>query len=270
MSRPVKLIILALMIVAASPYRAFAFVVEAGPGGPVNLVVIDPGHGGEDSGAVGPGGTAEKDITLSLARLLAERIEKQLGCTVMLTRDKDVFVPLEERTAFANRLGADVFISIHANAASNSHANGVETYFLNIEATDDDARRVAGFENSASASGAAIGDEEGDLKFILFDLVNTQAHHESSRLAEFVHLSLLKLTKKENRGVRQAPFSVLAGATMPAILVEVGFISNPREERWLADAKDQRKIADSITEGVAGFRKMLGGVNYVGFRETEN
>jgi len=266
----IKFIIIAMVLTLAAPSNAPAFVVESAPGGPVRVVVIDPGHGGADSGAVGPGGTAEKDITLSLARMLAARIEKKLGCTVLLTRDKDVFIPLDERTAFANRHGADIFISIHANAALNKQANGVETFFLNIEATDEDARRVAGFENRTSGPGGVVGDDGGDLKFILFDLVNTQSHHESSRLAEFVHLSLLKLTRKENRGVKQAPFSVLAGATMPAILVEVGFISNPLEERWLASSKDQGRIADSITEGVAGFRKMLGGVNYVGFRETED
>ena len=266
----IKLIIIVAATLLASPFNAAAFVVESAPGGPVRLVVIDPGHGGEDSGAVGPGGTEEKDITLSLARLLAARIEKKLGCTVLLTRDRDVFIPLEERTAFANRHGADIFISIHANAALNKHANGVETFFLNIEATDEDARRVAGFENSSSGASGVIGDDDGDLKFILFDLVNTQSHHESARLAEFVHLSLLKLTQKENRGVKQAPFSVLAGATMPAVLVEVGFISNPLEERWLSNSKDQGRIADSITEGVVGFGKMLGGVTYVGFRETED
>src|SRR3989304_745014 len=123
MSNPIKLIIIVAVFLFALPCQAAAFVVGAAPGGTVRLVVIDPGHGGEDSGAGGPGGTEEKDITLSLALLLAARIEKQLGCTVLLTRDKDVFIPLDERTAFANRHGADIFISIHANAALNSHAN---------------------------------------------------------------------------------------------------------------------------------------------------
>ncbi len=266
-----NLIFLAVLLLAA-PLRAGAFVVDSTPSGPLKLIVIDPGHGGEDSGAIGPGGTAEKDITLSLAKKLAAKIEKKLQCRVLLTRTEDVFIPLAKRTEFANRHGADIFISIHANAAVNRDANGVETFFLNFEATDDDARRVAAFENNAAAvAGRASGEETDDLKFILLDLASTESHHESSRLAEFVHLNLLKLTRKENRGVKQAPFSVLAGATMPAILVEAGFISNPVEERWLSSEREQGRVADSIVEGVEGFRKMLGGeVSHVGYREEKD
>ena len=263
---------LAALFVLAVPVAARAFVLDSAATGPVRVIVIDPGHGGDDSGAVGPGGTEEKDITLSLAKKLAARLEKMLSCKVLLTRTTDVFVPLDERTAFANKNKADIFISIHANAASNRHANGVETFFLNYESTDEDARRVAAFENRVtSVGGRNLAGENDDLKMILLDLVNTEAHHESSRLAEKVHLSLLKLTGKENRGVKQAPFAVLAGATMPAILVEVGFISNPSEERWLAAPGDQSKIAQSIADGVAGFRKSLGGgVDYVGFRKAKD
>ncbi|MFQ5736437.1 MAG: N-acetylmuramoyl-L-alanine amidase [Thermodesulfobacteriota bacterium] len=271
MPNTLKTWVLATLLVLAAAFPARAFVVDSVPAGPIRVVVIDPGHGGEDSGAVGSGGTAEKDVTLSLAKKLASKLKKRLGLRVLLTRETDVFVPLEERTAFANRHKADIFISIHVNAASNRRANGVETYFLSFETSDEDARRVAAFENRvARAAGGDLGEGTDDLKFILFDLVNTEAHHESSRLAEFVHTSLLKLTRKENRGVKQAPFTVLAGATMPAILVEVGFISNPAEERWLSLGKDQSRIADSIADGVSGFEKMLGGgVSYVGFREKE-
>lgn len=269
---PIGHIFLTLVLLLAFPFGASAFVADSGPSaaGSLKVVVIDPGHGGHDSGAVGPGGAVEKDIALNLAKKLARRIEERLGCKVLLTRTEDVFIPLDERTAFANSHRADIFISIHANAAVNRDANGVETYFLNFEATDEDARRVAAFENSiVPVGGKPAGEEADDLKFILLDLVNTESHHESSRLAESVHLSLLKLTGKGNRGVKQAPFAVLAGATMPAILVEVGFISNPAEERWLSSGAEQSMVADSIADGVAGFRKMTGGVDYVEYIEKK-
>ncbi|MBI5642158.1 MAG: N-acetylmuramoyl-L-alanine amidase [Deltaproteobacteria bacterium] len=231
-------------------------------------IVIDPGHGGEDTGAVGSNGTEEKNITLSLGLMLKEILKERMGCNVLLTRTEDVFIPLDERTAFANRAGADLFISIHANAAVSREAMGVETFFLSFDATDDDARRIAAFENKVIRVSGSQTPEADDLNLILLDLANTEAHHESSRLAEAVHLSMLKATGKENRGVKQAPFAVLAGATMPAVLVETGFISNPHEEKWLSSKKEQARIAEAIAEGVAGFKKTNGKViEYSGFRE---
>lgn len=226
----------------------------------IRVVVIDPGHGGDDTGAKGPSGVEEKDITLSIALKLAEVLQEKIEARVLLTRTTDVFIPLEERTAFANANRADVFISIHANAAQSREARGTETFFLSMDATDDDARRLAAFENSAdsasftAASAFAAAD---DLKDILLDLANTRSHHESSRLAEIVHTNMLGKTGREGRGVKQAPFTVLVGATMPAVLVEVGFISNPAEERWLSSKKDQERAARAIADGIVGFRDIM-------------
>lgn len=225
--------------------------------GPSGVIVLDPGHGGEDTGAKGPSGAEEKNITLSVALKVAERLKEKTGYRVLLTRTSDVFIPLEERTAFANRNRADIFISIHANAAFSRGASGIETFFLSMESTDEDARRVAAFENNSGSLVKTGGDDGGDLNDILLDLVNTSAHHESSRLADVVHTSLCGATNKENRGVKQAPFTVLVGATMPAVLVEVGFISNPNEEKWLSSKTDQTRIADSIAEGIIGFNGLF-------------
>lgn len=229
---------------------------ETGP----MVVVIDPGHGGEDTGARGPSGLEEKQVTLKLALALAESLEKKGGMRVLLTRTADVFVPLDERTSFANRSGADLFISIHANAASNKDAIGIETFFLSFEATDEDARRLAAFENSAGQLGGAVFAEAGsgdDLKTILLDLANSKSHHESSAFAEAVHTTMVGGTGRESRGVKQAPFTVLVGATMPAVLIEVGFISNPAEEKWLSKANGRAMLADSIAEGITSFKEAL-------------
>ncbi len=247
--------ILAAFLLFAFTGRAGAFFVGEHQAEPDYVVVIDPGHGGDDTGAIGPGGIEEKEVALSLALKVADELRSS-GFKVLLTRADDRFIPLEDRTAFANGNGADLFISIHANAAASRDANGVETFFLNFEATDEDARRVAAFENNAPLVVKRAGEESSDLKEILLDLENTGAHHESSRLAEAVHLSMLKYsTGGENRGVKQAPFAVLVGATMPAILVESGFISNPGEEKRLASDKGQHRIARSIAEGILGFKK---------------
>lgn len=237
---------------------AQAIDMEALSGETLKVIVLDPGHGGEDTGAKGPSGMQEKDITLSIATKLAALLQEKLGARVLLTRTTDVFVPLEERTAFANANRADVFISIHANAAESRGARGTETFFLSMDATDEDSRRLAAFENSADSfapvsAGLAATD---DLRDILLDLANTRSHHESSRLAEAVHMSMLG-TGREGRGIKQAPFTVLVGATMPAILVEVGFISNPTEEKWLSSRKYQERAASAIADGIVSFRDIM-------------
>jgi N-acetylmuramoyl-L-alanine amidase len=236
--------------------RARAFFI--GPGDmaedPLDVIVIDPGHGGEDSGAIGPGGIVEKDIALKVARRLALVLGARLGCDVLLTRNDDTSMTLEDRVAFANRHDADVFISIHANAARSKKASGIETFFMSYEATDEDAMRVAEKENSVALSGGAAGPGfTDDLKNILSDMAQSVTHHESSRLAESVHMNMVRGTRREDRGVKQAPFVVLYGALMPAILVEVGFLSNPTEANRLLSPEYQARIADSIAEGVIGF-----------------
>ncbi|MBE0599074.1 MAG: N-acetylmuramoyl-L-alanine amidase [Desulfuromonadales bacterium] len=229
---------------------------QAPNAGPVlRRVVVDAGHGGKDPGAVGPGGTMEKDITLALAKLLASKLRQEIGCEVILTRNSDVFLPLEERTAIANRVGADLFISVHANAAPNRNAYGIETYYLNFSRSDK-AAAVAARENGTSLK------QVGDLELILFDLMANSKINESSRLAAEIQKSLVTnlrrdFTEVKDLGVRQGPFYVLLGATMPSVLVEAGFISHSREEVRLKDVKFQEKTATAIVRGVQQFANSL-------------
>jgi N-acetylmuramoyl-L-alanine amidase len=220
----------------------------------VSRIVIDPGHGGKDFGA--PGyikGVHEKEIVLQMAKRLAKMIQSELGCQVYLTRSDDRYLTLEERTAIANTKEADLFISLHTNAHTNKEAYGIETYFLNL-ATDDEAIRVAAMENATSRKNIS------DLQTILTDLMQNTKINESARLASFVQGSLNdNLTKKydliNNKGVKQAPFYVLLGAQMPAILVEAGFISNPRECKRLLTAEYQDHICRAIINGIRQYIK---------------
>jgi len=215
----------------------------------VRRIVLDPGHGGKDPGGVGyDKRILEKNVTLEVSRRLARLIRQQLGCEVILTRDKDVFLSLEERTAIANTQNADLFISIHANASRNRRARGVETYFLNL-ATDDDAILLAAQENATSTKNIS------DLEAILNDLMKNAKVNESSRLAAHVQESLIRTLKPKykginDHGVKQAPFYVLLGAEMPCILVEIAFISNQRECRRLNTAGYQDDVVDGIVTGI--------------------
>jgi N-acetylmuramoyl-L-alanine amidase len=216
-------------------------------------IVVDAGHGGKDPGAIGPRGTKEKDVTLALARVLAQRLKKEFGCQVILTRDKDVYLALEERTALANRIGADLFISIHANASNNRSVRGVETYYLNFS-KNDKAAAVAARENGTSLK------QVGDLEMILFDLMANSKINESSRLAAEIQSSLVgtlgrHYSEIKDHGVRQGPFYVLLGATMPSVLVETAFISNKTDEDRLKSSKFQGRAADAIVAGVKKFAK---------------
>ncbi|MEK6657136.1 MAG: N-acetylmuramoyl-L-alanine amidase [Nitrospirota bacterium] len=222
----------------------------------ISLIVIDPGHGGFDSGAKGPTGLEEKDVALSVAKRLKELIEKKTSLKVLLTRDGDYFVPLEERTLFAKNNNADLFISIHANAARKNAADGFETYFLGLEASDDDARAVAMYENSVRNMGGKDLRESDDVRFILSDMLNTATLNESSILAEAIQKGFERVMKIENRGVKQAPFIVLSGATMPAVLTEIAFISNPAQEKRLRDASFLNKISESLYNSILGYKKI--------------
>jgi N-acetylmuramoyl-L-alanine amidase len=235
--------------------------IEAAEDEAIKLIVIDPGHGGKDTGAIGRGGALEKDITLDIAKRLKESLIENTEAEVLLTREDDEFWPLADRTEFANKRKADIFISIHVNAARRRGARGVETFFLSFDATDDDARETAAFENNViSLEGKTDSAPMDDIKSILWDLTQTEAHHESARLAESIYKSLYKAMGGEFRGVKQAPFHVLVGATMPAVLIEVGFISNPREEKKLKQEKIQARMADAITNGVVTFEGGMGKV----------
>ena len=221
----------------------------------VSRIVIDPGHGGDDYGA--PGylkGVHEKDVVLQISRRLAKKIRQELKYSVYLTRNRDEFLTLEERTAIANTKSADLFISIHTNSHRDRRAHGIETYFLNL-ATDDDAIRVAAMENATSTKNIS------DLHTILSDLMQNAKINESSRLAGYVqrsmvsHLRNKRYSRIKDKGVKQAPFYVLLGAQMPAILVETSFISNPRECKRLTNPKYQERLCKAIVNGIRTYIK---------------
>lgn len=219
-------------------------------------VVIDPGHGGVHEGATGPNGEKEKDVSLAVARVLRELLERD-GARVVLTREQDVDVPLPDRTALANREGADLLVSIHCNSMPTVKArrltHGAETYFLSPDASDAEAGALAARENADAGENVALGAMD-PIQLILMDLARTQAHADAAHLADLVQAKLVGETGAKDRGVRQAPFLVLSGAQMPAVLVELGFISHPTEGRRLGEAAYQRKAAEGILEGIRAFR----------------
>ncbi|HDP25361.1 MAG TPA: N-acetylmuramoyl-L-alanine amidase [Deltaproteobacteria bacterium] len=213
----------------------------------VSRIVIDPGHGGKDPGAISPTGIKEKGITLELGKLLAQRLKKD-GFQVFLTREKDVFMTLEERTAFANQKKADLFISLHLNANSDRSVRGIETYFLNLT-TDASAIEVAARENATSTKSIS------DLQLIINDLMLNSKINESSRFAGSVHKSVLSSVyergyRGKDLGVRQAPFYVLLGAQMPSILLELGFITNVTDSTLLTRSTYQNLLVDGIAKGI--------------------
>ncbi|MEJ2200797.1 MAG: N-acetylmuramoyl-L-alanine amidase [Desulfuromonadaceae bacterium] len=227
---------------------------SAGPPG-LRRIVIDAGHGGKDPGAIGPSGTLEKDVTLKIAKQLKKQLIAEFGCDVVLTREKDIYLPLEERTAIANKVGADLFISIHANANQNHSAYGVETYYLNFS-KNDQAAAVAARENDITQ------EQLGDLELILFDLMANAKINESSRLASEIQSAMVKHLSRDyshirDLGVRQGPFYVLVGATMPSVLVESAFISNRREESRLISRKFHEKTGAAIVQGVRNYASDL-------------
>jgi N-acetylmuramoyl-L-alanine amidase len=216
----------------------------------VKTIVLDPGHGGKDPGAIAYG-LKEKDIVLKVAKKLAPLIQEKLGCKVILTRTTDVFIPLEERTAIANTHDADLFVSLHINASPSEKAYGIETYFLNLT-TNPEAMRVAAFENATSTH------QMSDLQNILSDILKNSKINESSRLASQVHNSIIAGLGKDyshikNLGVKQAPFYVLIGAEMPAILVEMSFITNKDDARHLQNDHFLNSIANDISSGIQSY-----------------
>jgi N-acetylmuramoyl-L-alanine amidase len=218
----------------------------------IRTIVIDPGHGGREVGAVGPNGVLEKDITLAISRRLAAALTAKLGARVVLTRDDDSVVSLDQRTSIANQYDADLFLSVHLNAAVVSNAKGSETYFLSLEASDELARKAAETENASSS--AAAMDPGADLKLILWDLAQQAYLDESSLFAQTIQEEMNAASGVANRGVKQAPFKVLVGATMPAALVEVGFITNPEEEAKLQSDAFQTLMVNALTRAVERYK----------------
>ena len=220
----------------------------------MKTIVIDPGHGGLEPGARGRFGTLEKNIALEIGLKLKAVIERNFPSRVVLTRDKDLDVSLENRAALANNNKADFFISIHTNSSFRKDARGSETYFLSRDATDEEARKLAFMENNPAEFEEGItGESEDEIQMILWDMAQSAYLKQSSLLAESIQKELNLLLRTSNRGIKQAPFTVLAGVACPAVLVEVAFISNPREERSLTREGFQVNVAQAIYRGLVNY-----------------
>ncbi len=220
-------------------------------------VIIDPGHGGVETGATSASGLHEKDLVLDVALRLRRHLEREAHLRVILTRDSDRDLGLEERTSLANHHKGDLFVSIHANASERTDAHGAETFFLSPAASDDDARRTAAFENDTLGLDNRNRPANDALKMILWDLAQVEFLAQSSELAESIQDELNQLLKIENRGIKQAPFRVLTGAAMPAVLVEIGFLSNPSESEMFRDADYKDRIAAAIGRSILRFRRNI-------------
>jgi len=225
----------------------------------IGRIVIDPGHGGHDTGTVGPTGLMEKDLCLDVALRLGKIIEQRLpGADVVYTRSDDTFVPLEERTSIANQAKADLFISIHANSSRDHAARGIETYYLNLKGSAE-AMEVAARENATAQEGVH------DLQDLVKRIARTEKIDESKELAEDIQDSLSKRIQKSsrtvrNRGVRKAPFVVLIGADMPSILTEISFLSNPADEQLLKKPEQRQKVAEGLYQGVVSYLQSMNSV----------
>ena len=218
-------------------------------------IVLDPGHGGHDPGAVGPKNLYEKDVVLDIALKLKKVLMEDPFNEVFLTRERDIFIPLEERTAMANKKNADLFLSIHANASPRREAKGIETYLLNWT-DDEEAIRVAARENAISLKKMRAMNRQVDIVDVIkSDLIRENKRDESIKLANYIQRSLISNLDSDtklvlNLGVKQALFYVLFGAKMPSVLVEVSFISNPEEERLLSNDAYRTEIAKGIAKGL--------------------
>jgi N-acetylmuramoyl-L-alanine amidase len=219
-------------------------------------IVLDPGHGGAQEGALGPGGLFEKSLALDLAQRLKAELERG-GAEVQLTREQDVLLPLAERVAFSNHARPDLFVSLHANSMPTrklrARVEGIETFFLSASASGEDALRTASQENAGAATAGGAPAQRDTLAFILADLQRGEAHADSARLAYAVHRRLVGTTGAVDLGVQQAPFYVLMGVEAPAVLVEVGFISHPDEGRRLADPGYRARLVAALADGVRAF-----------------
>jgi N-acetylmuramoyl-L-alanine amidase len=222
----------------------------------IGRIVIDAGHGGHDTGTIGPTGLMEKDLCLDVALRLGKIIQQRLpGADIVYTRSDDTFIPLEERTNIANQAKADLFISIHANSSQDHAARGVETYYLNLKGSAE-AMEVAARENASSDQGVH------DLEDLVKKIARNEKIDESKEFAEDIQDSLAKRMQKasksvKDRGVRKAPFVVLIGADMPSILTEISFLSNPADEKLLKQPEYRQRVAEGLYQGVASYLQSL-------------
>jgi N-acetylmuramoyl-L-alanine amidase len=227
----------------------------------IGRIVIDAGHGGHDTGTIGPTGLMEKDLCLDVALRLGKIVKQRLpGADVVYTRSDDSFIPLEERTAIANEAHADLFISIHANSSQDHDARGIETYYLNLKGSPE-AMEVAARENSVSQIGIH------DLEDLVKKIARNEKIDESKEFAEDIQTSLSQRVQKtnktvKNRGVRKAPFVVLIGADMPSILTEISFLSNPADEQLLKKPENRQRVAEGLYQGVASYLQSLNSVTF--------
>jgi N-acetylmuramoyl-L-alanine amidase len=224
----------------------------------IGKIVIDPGHGGHDTGTIGPNGLYEKDLVLDVSKRLGKLLEARLGADVVFTRRDDTFIPLETRTAIANQEQADLFVSVHANSSRDPDARGVETYYLNFTSSPD-ALEVAARENADSDK--SIHELQDLVKKIALKEKIEESREFASDVQQSLHSGLAaKSPGERDRGVKKAPFVVLIGANMPSILAEISFISNPGDERRLRSPEYRQRIAESLYRGIARYVNGLGGV----------
>ncbi len=217
----------------------------------IRTVILDPGHGGNDPGATHGEDAKEKKLTLALAKQLKARLEQTLNLRVVLTRSSDADLSLDSRSALANQYKGDLFISLHLNSSPNASARGAETYFSSFDPSDAQAERAAAFENASSA------DPLYDLQLMLWDLAQSQYLGQSQSLAGLVQAELNDALGLRDRGVKQAPFRVLLGAAMPAVLVEFGFLSNPSEKTRLQDSGYRTELIEALVRAVARYKAMI-------------
>jgi len=222
----------------------------------IGRIVIDPGHGGHDTGTLGPDGVEEKNVALDVALRLRKLVQQRMGAEVVMTRSDDTFIPLEERTAIANQRAADLFVSIHCNASRDPSARGIEVYYLNFT-SDPNSLEVAARENATSQESVH------QLQSLIKKIALTEKIDESDELARQVDVSLEQATARSgnhqpNRGLKKAPFVVLIGANMPSILAEISFLTNPRDENLLAKASYRQQIAEGLYQGIARYVANLG------------
>jgi N-acetylmuramoyl-L-alanine amidase len=219
----------------------------------IRTICLDPGHGGSDLGAVGRSNLLEKDITLKVAKKLKGIIESKLGLHVVMTRETDEEVSLNSRVAKANNQKAQMFVSIHVNSSYRKAATGPETYYVSLKATDQDAFLLSQKENSAFNEEIDKLASDDELKMILWDMAQNEYIKESAKLADYIQYELNILMDTQNRGVKQAPFRVLMRAAMPAILVEIAFVSNYSEEKKLKDDAFLGKVAAALYTGISKY-----------------
>ena len=225
----------------------------ASPG--IRTIVIDPGHGGDELGTQGPSGLLEKDVVLDVARRLKSVVEGRLGIRVLLTRDEDRLVPHDERASIANNNKADLFISLHANSSPNKTVKGAEVFYLSLDGLSDEAKRLAG--NPETRPVPVLGGGSRDIDLILWDMAQARHLAESSAFAVTVEEELRRRVEMSPNPVQQAPFRVLVAANMPAVLVELAFLSNPEEERLLATDEFKNKIVQALYDAILRYRSRV-------------